>query len=520
MNIPKLIHITHTSFKDVHPLFKKNIEIIKKNHPDWKVNFYSENDILKFINKNYSKKIFESYTRINTSYGPAKSDFFRYLLIYKIGGVYLDIKSTLIKNLNDIILPNDKYLLSYWGKSHLGWGKPPFLKGKRAFQQWFIISEPNHPFLKLVISNVVDNIKNYKIETHGVGKNGVLNLTGPVVYTKSVLKLIDFHDYRLFDSENNGLKYSIFDGGDRLKHQIYFKNHYSKLTSPIVLENKKLNLNNKNNLKESKIIYKNFRVFENLNLVLTLGTEHTKTLIICSHERSGTHFLINSISLNTTYSNQPIFDLDKFSRNGYLNIFDEKKLSNFFLSRLNFKYKDEKLFLKSLIKTHYDADSLAPLFNIDDIHFIYIYRNPLDTLSSFWKFNQRFLLDKYAYKINFREFLNLQPSGRSMTTHSKPAINYFKRWEQHVEGWINASKTYDNINIINYYNLNKNHSNEMKKLMQKINYNSKEKTLRPDYSNYILGGDVKISAKELISSKEFVLNKLNKNPKLKKLFDA
>ena len=56
MNIPKPIHITHTSFKDVHPLFKKNIETIKKNHSDWKVNFYSDNDIIEFINKNYFKK--------------------------------------------------------------------------------------------------------------------------------------------------------------------------------------------------------------------------------------------------------------------------------------------------------------------------------------------------------------------------------------------------------------------------------------------------------------------------------
>lgn len=238
MNIPKLLHITHSSFKDVHPLFKKNIEIIKKNHSDWKVHFYSDNDILEFINKNYSKKIFESYISINSLYGPARSDFFRYLLMFKIGGVYLDIKSTPIKNLNDIILPNDKYLLSYWGKSHLGWGENPLLNGKRAFQQWFIISVPNHPFLSLVISNVVNNIEKYKIETHGVGKNGVLNVTGPVVYTKSILKLIDFHDYRLFDSENSGLKYSIFSSEDRLKHQKYFKKHYSHLIKPIVLDKK------------------------------------------------------------------------------------------------------------------------------------------------------------------------------------------------------------------------------------------------------------------------------------------
>ncbi len=519
MNIPKLIHLTFTSYNELNPLLKKNIEIIKKSHSDWKVNFFSEYDRLEFIKKNYSNKILECYKQINPSYGPAKADFFRYLLIFKIGGVYLDTKSRPVKNLNNIILPNDKYLLSYWGKSHIGWGKNPLLKGIEAFQQWFIISEPNHPFLKLVISNVLKNIQEYKIKTHGVGKKGVLNLTGPVVYTKSILKLIDNCDYRLFDSENSGLKYSIFDGALKLKHQSLFKNHYSNLTTPIVFESKVFNHSKKNNFKNSDIVYKNFKVFKNINLPLTLGTKHSKILFICSHERSGTHFLINSISLNTTYSNKPIFDLDAFARRGYLNTFNEKQLKNLFKTISNFKNKEGKLYLKSLIKTHYDADSLSPLFNMDNIHFIYIYRNPLDTLSSFWKFNQRYMVDKFAYQMSLLEFLELQPSGWTMISHSKPAINYFKRWEQHLESWINASSVHKNINTVNYYDLNNNYSNEMKKLMTKINYDLKQNIIRPDHSNYILGSNQKISKIDFLSSKEYLINKLNNNPKLKIFFE-
>ena len=115
---------------------------------------------------------------INPQYGPAISDFARYLILFKFGGVYLDNKSFPEKNLNEIIKSNDKYLLSYWEKSYPGWGNPPDLKGQRAFQQWFIITVPSHPFLGLTISNVMENIDKYNVKSSGVGKYGVLRLQG------------------------------------------------------------------------------------------------------------------------------------------------------------------------------------------------------------------------------------------------------------------------------------------------------------------------------------------------------
>jgi inositol phosphorylceramide mannosyltransferase catalytic subunit len=233
--IPKEIHITHSTSR-IHPVFKKNIENIRQSHKDWNLNFYTDNDILEFISYHYGKKYLNYYKKINPAYGPARSDFFRYLLMFKIGGAYFDIKSKPTTNLNNIILNNDRYLLSYWGKSHPGWGNNKLLNGKRAFQQWFIICEPLHPFLSITISNVVKQIVNYKPKTHGVGKFGVLNVTGPVAYTNSILSIMDFHVHRLIDSESSGLKYSIFEGQGNLSHEHFFEEHYSLLNEPIVLE--------------------------------------------------------------------------------------------------------------------------------------------------------------------------------------------------------------------------------------------------------------------------------------------
>ena len=35
-----------------------------------------------------------------------------------------------------------------------------------------------------------------------------------------------------------------------------------------------------------------------------------KSIVVCSHERSGTHFLMNSISLNSEYSVDPYLNFD------------------------------------------------------------------------------------------------------------------------------------------------------------------------------------------------------------------
>ena len=60
MNIPKIIHMLFSSYEDLHPKFKENIENIKRNHKDWKFIFFTDNDIHQFIKKNYDDNILKS----------------------------------------------------------------------------------------------------------------------------------------------------------------------------------------------------------------------------------------------------------------------------------------------------------------------------------------------------------------------------------------------------------------------------------------------------------------------------
>ena len=137
--IPKKIFQTYSSFDELHPDMKANSKKISEMHPDWEYTFFSEPDVLSFISEQFGKRFLEYYQKIDSDYGGTRADFFRYLVIFKYGGVYLDIKSGLTKHLKKIILDGDSFLCSHWPKRYSGWGQYRDLNGKPEFQNWFII---------------------------------------------------------------------------------------------------------------------------------------------------------------------------------------------------------------------------------------------------------------------------------------------------------------------------------------------------------------------------------------------
>jgi hypothetical protein len=236
-SIPKIIHQTYPS-KKLPADFQENIDRLKAQNPAWEHRLYDDSDIKQFISANYGPQILAYFDRINPRYGAAKADLFRYLLLYKFGGVYLDIKSSFNKPIDHALQSGDRYLLAQWsnkaGEKRAGWGMPKELRMVPGgeFQQWHIVSAPGHPFLKAVIEMVLTNIDHYKPWLHGTGGNGVLRLTGPVAYTLAIHPLLHLHTHRLVRNETElGLEYSMLKHSS---HKPLFKNHYTTLTDSVV----------------------------------------------------------------------------------------------------------------------------------------------------------------------------------------------------------------------------------------------------------------------------------------------
>ncbi len=232
--ISKNIHQTFSSARPPEAV-KENIEKLKSMNPDWTYNYWSDKDLHDFIYHYYGWDILKLYLRINPRYGACRADLFRYLCLYQLGGVYLDIKSGSDISLNNIVKTDDQYLLSQWqndpGQKFFNFGthaELDFIPGGE-FQQWHIIAAAGHPFLEQVIKTVLRNISEYSEHTHGIGVLQVLRLTGPIVYTKTIHSMLSYHKHRFFDAEAEGLRFiatSKPSGGAK---------HYSTQITPIVL---------------------------------------------------------------------------------------------------------------------------------------------------------------------------------------------------------------------------------------------------------------------------------------------
>ena len=111
--IPRIIHQTFYE-RTLSPELQANVDRLRALNPGWEYRFYDDADIAAFIRENYPPLIWAYYQRIDSRYGAARADLFRYLLMYKVGGVYLDIKSTAMRPLDTVLCPDDRFILSKW----------------------------------------------------------------------------------------------------------------------------------------------------------------------------------------------------------------------------------------------------------------------------------------------------------------------------------------------------------------------------------------------------------------------
>lgn len=232
-NVPKIIHQTYRAQPWPEEI-SQNVLKLRSLNEDWEYRFYDDDMMEAFIINEYGNSILSHYKLIDNRYGAAKADLFRYLLMYKCGGVYLDIKSTATRPLSYVIKENDVFLLSHWnnnpGETFDNWGKHAELTkaGVKEIQQWHIICAPGHPFLKATIEYVLRNLRCYSPAFHRYGKHATLRITGPIAYSLATSPLVSRNQFRFIDATEVGLRYSIYDNDKSSTHVSVLKSHYSK----------------------------------------------------------------------------------------------------------------------------------------------------------------------------------------------------------------------------------------------------------------------------------------------------
>lgn len=236
---------------------------------------------------------------------------------------------------------------------------------------------------------------------------------------------------------------------------------------------------------------------------ISIKEEIKKTIIVTSHERSGTHFLMNSLSCNTNYTVDPYLNFDHKPLGDMVNFFNKNEVSNF-IKKISLIRKDQKNFgLASIIKSHHLPSHFTDLFDDEHCIFINIYRDPYDTLLSFWKFIRKWVHHEGPITDSLFEFIQSKPEGQMLRYQIKSYDTIFERWANHVNDWQEYSKKKNNVYLVNYKDLDKNFTLTLKNLLSKINIPF-QKIIEPDRHQYFKGTDIKLSNEDKNESQNYI----------------
>jgi mannosyltransferase OCH1-like enzyme len=176
---------------------------IQKLNPEYKILLYDDQDIDNFIKSNFDEYTYNSYLQLNI--GASKADFWRYCILYKYGGIYLDIDSNIRRPLNELIQEDDQCIIT---REESG----------GHFVQWFMIFEKNHPILLDTINKCCKNIRNKTT-------NDIIYLTGPGAFTESINQIMkplyNKNIKNLYFEEDTNLNFILNRKSNSIKCRFY-----------------------------------------------------------------------------------------------------------------------------------------------------------------------------------------------------------------------------------------------------------------------------------------------------------
>ena len=234
--IPLVVYQTWKTRNINSDIINKIITQNKALNLEFQFIFCDDSERGKFIRENFDPDIYKAYMHLNPHFGAAKADFWRYCVLYKEGGVYIDIKTELKIPLIRIIRPEDECLLD---KPRVDYEIYRIENNKPAYEQWMLFFSKNHPYLETMIDMMTRNIlDNYMPDVRSLrsvssySKLVVLHLTGPDAFTSAINQSIAANGTRHRTIDYGKISSYNFEG----QAQLYGQSdtiHYSKINESI-----------------------------------------------------------------------------------------------------------------------------------------------------------------------------------------------------------------------------------------------------------------------------------------------
>lgn len=204
--IPLHIYQTwHT--KKLPPKMRECVEKLKKDNPEFEHHLYDDKMCRMYIKQNYSEDVLNAFDKLVP--GAYKADLWRYCILYKEGGIYLDIKFKCARNFK---------LIELTQKEHFVLDRP-FAKIINVAEELNIINNLNY------YSNIFLNIDTNFWQNRNLGiYNAVMVCKPKNPYLLECINKI------VKNTKTNYYGYNpLYVTGPGLLGDIYFKNNFNKI---------------------------------------------------------------------------------------------------------------------------------------------------------------------------------------------------------------------------------------------------------------------------------------------------
>ena len=165
--IPKIIHQTWSSKEENHSIDKLRDTWIKKN-PHFLYHYYDDNDIHAYIEEHFDEHTLHCYNRIVN--GSLKADFFRYCVLYKEGGVYIDVDIACLVPLDDLFDLDNMDVITATDYCRIQ-------RSDRIYQG-FLGGSQHCPLFMNMIEQICNSMDK------DLFKNDLFKLSGPIVFSR------------------------------------------------------------------------------------------------------------------------------------------------------------------------------------------------------------------------------------------------------------------------------------------------------------------------------------------------
>ena len=167
------------------------------------------------------------------------------------------------------------------------------------------------------------------------------------------------------------------------------------------------------------------------------------SVMVISHERSGTHFLMNALARAYDYAPGQRVDFDQSALN--INYFEPQAVSGA-LGRLTALRPD------AIIKSHHAVEFFDSVLDevLKKTLIFYIHRDPAAVMISFWRFVKNWSWHEGPKRATAVEFAAAPPEGQLMRYQMNQRRTMLDRWAAHVEGWVNAARDRERIVVVRF----------------------------------------------------------------------